>query len=175
MTMALNLNTISASRPDSPSALDPFFHKYQLSLARKRKALERFRWTVGCDFNDIRDTAMIYLILKQNVIFSSVEMMSILGLRHDVSIEVKIFDKFEEVVRYVAQILKNKVPANSLLEMPLTDVSRICYGIASKFESLFFSPLAGREHSFDFCWRDRYNSMWPIVSELNRLYSEPKL
>lgn len=156
----------------SGEMFDPFVYKYRLTMSKRKVALDHFRDFLGYDLTHARDTTMIYLLLKEEVSFTKIEMMRILGLQADMKVDRAIFNKFREVVDYVARVLKERIPVRLLLEMPYTDISRICYGIATKFESIFFVPVNGGEHQFDFWWTDRFNSVWPVVCELNKAYNE---
>ncbi|PVH20581.1 hypothetical protein CXQ85_002375 [Candidozyma haemuli] len=168
--MPFDLDYGKPKSPDDVLIYDPFLYKYTLSVSKKRAAYDAFRAFVGYDLGNVRDTTMIYFILKHDIILTRHEMMKVLGLQPSGKVDSTIFDKLESTIFHVARTLRAKVPVRSLLEMPLTDISRICYMIAGKFESLFFAPVNGDD--FDFWWTDRFNSVWPVISELNRLYNE---
>lgn len=161
--------------PEPEGTYDPFMAKYELVLNRKKTSFEHFQHFLGYDLAQARDTTMIYLVLKNGIEFTELEMMKIIGLKPDVIIDYAIFTKFQQLVGYVAKILRERVPVESLMKMPLTDISRICYGIAWKFESLFFVPVKGTEHLLDFWFADRFNGMWPIICEVNKAYKRKVL
>lgn len=148
---------------------DDFYDKYLAARARRQEMYLRFRSFVAHNLGSLRDTTIIHLMLKHNIIFTDHQMMVILKLDPRTPTHRAIFDKLRAVIRHCAIALKSKVPANALIEMPLTDLSRVCYRIAERFESLFCIPVS-RVASRQFHWNDRYNGMWPIVCELNKLY-----
>lgn len=162
-------------RPNPAETYDPFVEKYELALKKKETTFEQFKNFLGHDLAQVRDTTMICLMLENEIEFTDLEMMKILGLKSDVSTDCAIFRKFKQLVAYVAEILKERVPVKSLTMMPLTDISRICYGIAWKFESLFFVPVEGMEHLLDFWFADRFNGMWPIICEVNKAYKKREI
>lgn len=149
--------------------IDNFQEKYRSSQARREEMFLRFRSFVSHNLGSMRDTTIVHLMLKHEIIFSDEQMMMILNLDPNVLVQRAIFDKFRAVVRHCAITLRTKVPASRLLDMPLTDISRICYRIAERFESLFCIPVS-RVASRQFYWNDRFNGMWPIVCELNKMF-----
>lgn len=158
---------------DQHEEWDPFEWKAERAELRRFRLLQQFHTTAVNNGGDLRDTTMVFLVLKCNLILADAQYMAILGLIPGYNEHVELYALLVRDVRYVATHLKKQVMAVSLADMPLTDVRRLCYRVADKYDSLFYVPTKTSEdcelHSaLSFQWLDRYNSMWPIVSMMNR-------
>lgn len=176
------LDSESASGSELSSLWDPFVEKAELADIRREDWLHKYQELNVNGGSDLRDTSMVYLVLKCNLILSDAQYMGILGLDPNVRPHYDLYTLVLADVRYLAGHLKGEVMAHSLIQMPLTDIRQLCYRVADKYESLFFVPVPGSDGEAEnassngfavwFQWLDRYNCMWPIVSMLNREYQK---
>lgn len=154
--------------------IDPFAFKAKKTEERRKELLQIFLSSIVGGLDCIEDTTLIQLILTYNVVFEDKDMMLILRLDTGDIHHRRLYNSLLYALQQVAVILKSRVTAVSLRQMPMTDLRRISYRVADGFEQLYYVPV--REDSLDvstalsYSWRDRYNSMWPIISLLNREY-----
>lgn len=152
---------------------DQYEEKAQRAELRRFELLQKYlsfgRW-------EIKDTTMIQLMLMHKVTFSDEDTMLILHLDREDPNHVRLYCGLFHLVKYTALTLVREVPVNLLLEMPLTDIRRLVYHIANRYDSLFYVPVkddvAGSSLALKFLWRDRYNCCWPIVCMLEREYQK---
>lgn len=166
-----------ASEKDVDVVADPFMTKVEEATLRRKRIYEIFRSLNANAFCEIKDTALIQLIFIHNTEFSDEDMMTILKLNPREAQHRQLYSSLLNLIQHTAMILKGKVIAKRLEEMPLTDIRRICYRIADRFDSLFYVPVNTKTEddsnsniALSFAWKDRYNSQWPIASMLSREY-----
>ncbi|OBA23867.1 hypothetical protein METBIDRAFT_18204, partial [Metschnikowia bicuspidata var. bicuspidata NRRL YB-4993] len=156
--------------------LDPFVIKATEAEARRRKLLEIFFALTGNSSSEIKDTTLIQLFFTHEIEFLDLDFMAILRLNASDVHHRQLYYSFLYLVQHTAMILKTRIFVKLLAEMPLTDIRRICYRIADKYDSLFYVPVKAEGEDEDanlalcFEWNDRFNCMWPILSLISREY-----
>lgn len=158
--------------------IDPFELKAMHADDRHRKILEIFLSLSGNASCELKDTTIMQLFLSNAIVFLDLDTMAILRLDEKDIHHRRVYQDILFSVQHTAMVLKTKVHANLLQDMPLTDIRRICYRIADRYDSLFYIPDDLVKEAEDanvavcFEWNDRYNCMWPIVCLLYREYSK---
>lgn len=168
--MAISIDSDDTPYPDFH--YDPFVAKAQAAERHRQRLLEKFYEIRANGRGDLRDTTMVYLVLECQLHLTDEQYMKVLGLNLELPACQNLYGAILGETRFVADHLNRLVMARSLLQMPLTDVRMLCYRIAQKFEATFFVPGRSSDSSsaVDFEWLDRFNSMWPLVSLLDREY-----
>lgn len=158
--------------------IDPFIVKAKKAEERRRKLLEVFFSLSGNSSSELKDTTLIQLFLAHSIEFLDSDTMAILRLNSSDIHHRQLYYSLVYLVQHTAVTLKTRVFAKLLQEMPLTDIRRICYRIADRYDSLFYVPVKVEPEEEDsnmalcFEWNDRFNSMWPILSLLHREYEK---
>lgn len=160
-------------------SIDPFVAKATDAEARRRKLLDIFFGLSGNSSSELKDTTMIQLFFTHAIEYLDLDTMAILRLSAGNIHHRQLYYSLVYLVQHTALILKTRVYAKLLQDMPLTDIRRICYKIADRYDSLFYVPIKVEGEADDgnmalcFEWNDRFNSMWPILSLLYREYNKP--
>lgn len=150
--------------PQLETEVDPFLIKAQKAEEHRESLLETFFLFPNAQC-EVEDTTLIELFLTQSITFDDNEMMSILCLQPSNLQHRQLYASLLLTVRYAASVLKRN--KSELAQMPMSDIRRICYRIADRYGSVFFELKKGEFPVVG----DKYNSMWPIVSMLNREYA----
>lgn len=163
---------------NTDSEYDPYLAKVMAQEQKREQLLAKFRRLTEGSRVEIRDTAVVHQIIHHQVTFGDKDMMKILRLSKECEVQVSVYTELLRHVRHAATQLLQNVECDCLEEMPMTDLRRICYRIADRFDKLFYAqPDLQTDYptpSALFLWKDRYNSMWPIVSMLVREYGRAK-
>lgn len=173
--MAIDITTHECNKiADLP--WDPFMLKAQAAEERRQLLIEKFFETGVNGRAELRDTTMVYLVLKCELRLTDEQYMKVLGLDLATTSHSELYQLLLGEIRYLASHLQREVMAHSLMQMPLTDIRKLCYRIADKYESIFYIPARDEDEddpmsALSFQWLDRFNSMWPIVSLLSREYA----
>lgn len=160
------------------SDYDPYLAKVVAHEQKREQLLAKFAKLTEGSRVEIRDTAVVHQIIHHQVTFGDKDMMKVLRLSKESPIQVSVYTELLRHVRHAATHLLYNVDCDSLAKMPMTDLRRICYRIADRFDKLFYAPPDSQAESLIasalFLWKDRYNSMWPVLSMLVREYARAK-